>query len=344
MCALLCLMCFFLVIRWKLKKTPVVCIAIAIVALIIAVANLVFFISVARYSSSVKDGQLGIASDVIQCARPHWTHFLSTMVLSENATDYLNDNPNGLPMSVFSLNSRDIKFHTLVDENPDFELVLPANGTSRFIMPSNYYNRPWYLWKNSTIRVSVDIIFTEEPVEAFMYLFKGEEAIHTFYSNDPLKSSSYEEKVDLISLNSKTILWTAKNNDYYFIGVRIDGSLGTVFQSNITFTILYIDMEDYTWLLNSTEYLRDLQSHLSLGWSGSSNITLCYMHLVDPKSLESSSIHIDVSYRAQWGFVLPITVIPVAFLLLLHIAVAFLFGTWKIRKVKTTTSGYISVS
>ena len=263
------------------------------------------------------------------------------MVLSENATDYLNDNPKGLPMSVFSLNSRDVKFHTYVDENPGFELALPTNGTSRFIMPYNFYNRPWYLWKNSTIRVSVDIIYTEEPVEAFMYLFKGQDAINDFF-DDKEPIPPYEEMVDLNTMTSDSVLWTIKTNDYHYVGILMNGIKGTLVKSNVTFSFLYIDTDDYPWLqTNSTTHLSGVGHSVNLGWSGSSNLTLCHLYPIDPHLLESTSIHINVAYYTR-DYVLPVAITPIMVVFALFLLVTPLFGI-VYRMLRLQRRGYTQI-
>ena len=302
-----------------------ICIAIIIVMVLILTVSILttfstpYMIINATNMLKIHDEQLGIASDVIQCAEHHWGHHFSTMTLKENASDLLNDNPKGLPMDVFSLNQADIEYHHYEDVNMDYEIILPTAGINRFIMPYNYYNRPWYMWQDSTIDMSVNIIHTEQLTEARVYLFKGEKAINEFF-DDELKLPTFEEVIDLVT-QPNTIFWNVKQNDYYYVAVHLKGPKDTILQSNITFNFKYIDTDDYSWLGNSAQHIKGVGETVRLGWSRSSNLTLCYLHPLDRNSLESPSIHIDVSYYVLWNYVLPVVIAPFVVLLCLIILV-----------------------
>jgi len=251
---------------------------------------------------SSQEERLAIASDVILCAKYRWSLF-SGINIKENASDTLNDNPLGIPMDVFSLDPEDIIYHRYRDVNEDFEIVMPTSGVSRFIMPYNYYNRPWYMWPGSTINMTLKIHSSKPPKKATVYLFKGEKKINNFFSNDR-KFPAFEEEMDFHEKKSNDIFWTIEDNDYYYMAVHFDGEKGTVFQSNITFDFKYIDIDEYSWLPDTAKHVQGVGKTVTFKPHRSRNITLCYLHPLNPNSLESDSIHIQTSYSSINGNVL----------------------------------------
>ena len=249
-----------------------------------------------RHSST-----LAIASDVVECATPSLLRWYSSITVNETATDALNDNPRGLTMDLFSLKESDIVYHHYLDHNQDFELVLPSNGASRFIMPYNYYNRPWYMWKDSAITISYSIDYNKvEPTKAVIYLFKGEDKINSFFAKDDA-TPSYEKHVNMLSSDGdKSIVWKIHDNDYYYVGVHATGSKGTIFKSNVTFNFTYVDVDDYPWFKDTAQRASGVNQPLTLYNSNSwkANRTLCYMHRVSSNSLQSISIHLNTTYYA----------------------------------------------
>ncbi len=279
-----------------------------------------FISSSADNTYSLHDEYLGIASDVILCARRKKPSFLTMVTIKENNTDFQNDNANGIPMEVFSLHSKDIKYHQYEDPHMDFELVLPVTGTNKFIIPYNYYNRPWYMWPGSTINITLDINSTHQPKEALAYLIKGDKSINKFF-RDNKHLSHYEQEVDLIKTDSNAIFWTVQENDYYFVGFLINADKDTIFKANITFNFKYIDTDDYPWLFDSARHIKRIGDIAKVRLLLNNNITLCYLHPLNPSSLESDSIHIETSYSAD-KIIISVVVNPYVAIVIIYFFVA----------------------
>lgn len=266
---------------------------------------------------------LAIASDVIECAKPNWLQKYSTITITETASDSLNDNPNGLPMDVFSLKASQIIFHNYEDKHLNFELLLSDTGPNRFLLPYNYYNRPWYMWTGSNISLTFNLNYTEKPTVASAYLFKGEDAINSFL-RDMEKVPVHEEVVDIFSVGRSSVFWQVKHNDYYYVAVHVNGEKNTLFQCNVTFNFKYIDTSDYLWLPASAKHVGGVDDTVTLEHSllsPNSNRTLCFMHPLDPTILESPSIHLDVSYNTDLKLRVPLIATPYVLALLYIISV-----------------------
>ena len=271
--------------------------AILIISMLLLSAGITGSVLVTRSRS--QSNTLAIESDVVECAKPSLLYRYSTIVVTETPSDTRNDNPKGLTMDLFSLKKSDIIYHSNMDTHKNYELILPTSGLSRFIMPYNYYNRPWYLWSGSTIKITFKVVYKEKPSKAVLYLFKGETKINSFFS-EKSEIPAYEEHTDMLSTDgNNSVFWQVQDNDYYYIAVYTFGTKDTIFQSNITFNFTYIDVEDYPWLKDTSERATGINQPLTLHHSISSpnnNRTLCYMHPIPSSSLESPSIHLNTVY------------------------------------------------
>ncbi len=155
------------------------------ITLVLLTGGITSYIIISR---SYQTNYLAIASDVIQCAEPSLLYQYNNIVVNETPSDPVNDNPEGLIMDLFTLKEKDIKYRTYLDNRNHFELVLPITGANRFIMPYNYYNRPWYLWAGSTIDITYQIKCNKRPAKAILYLFKGEKMINLFFFREEIDS------------------------------------------------------------------------------------------------------------------------------------------------------------
>ena len=253
---------------------------------------------------------LGIASDVIDCAFLDGPQSLSysTVNITQVNSDKQNDNHIGIPVDVFSVRRSAIKYHTYVDNHKDFELTLSRSGVNRFIVPYNYFNRPWYMRKNSKISLQFFIDFIEKPTEAYAYILKGEDIIIDFLTD--LKSEpNYEHKLNVFDNIRNFRVSEIQHNDYYYVGMHINGKKGTKFSCNITFNFMYIDADDYD-MSDSKHMSRIGDSVLYPIDSLNRNATLCYIHPLGANSFESPSIHFNVVYIRSLLVLVPLLLIP----------------------------------
>ena len=300
--------------------------------------------------SRSQSNTLAIASDVVECAKPSLLYRYSTIVVTETPSDTRNDNPKGLTMDLFSLKESDIIYHSFVDTHKNYKLILPTSGLSRFIMPNNYYNRPWYLWSGSTIKITFKVVFKEKPSKAVLYLFKGETKINSFFS-EKSEIPAYEEHTDMLSTDgNNSVFWQVQDNDYYYIAVYTFGTKDTIFQSNITFNFTYIDVEDYPWLKDTSERATGINQPLTLYHSVSSpnnNQTLCYMHPIPSSSLESPSIHLNTVYTTDETMQVLLIAIPFGLLALFTVSIlgSFLMCyAHSISNCRRRKGGYILIN
>ncbi len=259
-----------------------------------------------QYFNSDEDEYLGIAGDVIQCANRKHSDYFPTAKIREHVSNDHNDNPEGLPMTIYSLSLNHIIYRDCSEPSGNYELVLPVSGVNRFIMPYNYYNRPWYMWPGSTINIAFHM--DRQPSEAWVYLFKGDSAINDFINNIDHFPASQNE-VDLLRDASKNIFWKISDNDYYFVAVHINGSEDTKFRANITFNIKYVDRNDYPWVSQSAQLITGINDYQTIYLLGIRNITLCDISPLDASSPPLNSIHIKTAYSVKTEFALLVIIL-----------------------------------
>ncbi len=259
--------------------------------------------------------RLAIASDVIDCYDPQLNPFLYSRInLTEVASDKLNDNANGIPIDVFSIRKTEIKNHNFTDTHTNFEHTLFRNGINRFIIPYNYFNRPWYMRRGSNITVEFALNYTKQPDTAFLYVLKGEDGIVKFLEDNQTEPR-YEHKLDLFKIVHRSSTIQIYDNGYHFVAMDIVGIKGTVFTSNITFNIVYIDADDYDREnAVAIDHLND-SAIISLD-KQNKDATLCFIHSIDPDKLESPSVHIDIVYLPNIAIETTLMVVPFVLALL----------------------------
>ncbi len=290
---------------------------------------------------------LAIASDVIECAKPNLLYRYSRIVVNETPSDPVNDNPKGLIMDLFTLDKNDIKYHVYLDNRNNFELVLPTTGVNRFIMPYNYYNRPWYLWAGSTIDITYRINYKQKPTKAILYLFKGDTSINSFFSKTkPIPR--HEQQIDMLSVDGiSSIHWQVQHNEYYFVGVHTVGAKDTIFKANMTFNFTYIDVDDYSWLKNTAQRANGVNHPLTLYRSISSwstNKTLCYLHALPDNSLDSDSIHVDTDYFTDETLKALLIAIPFSSFILYFLVVLGCYWLCKTSRTRKEKHGYFVIN
>ena len=309
-----------------------------LVFLFVGITNVILSLPKSNYN------RLAIASDVIDCCDTQEAPLLYSKVnITEVASDKLNDNKNGIPIEVFSVRKNTIRTHNFTDTHTNFEYTLFRNGINRFLIPYNYFNRPWYMRKGSNITVEFALNYTKQPDTAFLYVLKGEHAIQQFLDNNR-SEPHYEQKLDIIKIIHKSSTIQINDNGYHYLAMDIIGIKGTVFTSNITFNIVYIDADDY-----------DRENAVKLDGLGDStiiqldaqdkNTTLCYVHSIDPDKLESPSVHVDIVYIPNLAVKVPLLVAPFVFAMLYAVVVLLCcLNRWRRHNIATfRRKHYISI-
>ena len=274
-------------------------------------------------SSTIENlNMLGITGDAMECATPNCLRMLSDINVKEEAK--FDDNPNGFQMDVFELSSDDIKkkFRIHVDKNEDKKQEFDSSGSQTFIIPHDYYSRPWYMWYGSSITISYNLNYSHKPSDAVLYLIRGDEDINNFVSG----STFHHEKKDFLLHDSGQIHWEVRNNGYYFVAVHINAEEGTIFNFNITFALKYINPDDFSsWIRESAKLVGGVGSTATLKHSITSlnsNHTLCYLHLTE--SPGSSRIHLDVSFTTELiTWIIPALILVI--ICLLYFLLLFIF-------------------
>ena len=286
-------------------------------------------------SSDPHFSTLGIAGDVIDCSIPRtksgsnlWNY--SAVNITEVASDKLNDNPKGLPMDVFSVNAKEIVYHNYSDVHTDFQLTLSRTGINRFIIPPNYFNRPWYMRTNSTISLEIALKYTQKPKIAYVCILKGEAAIKTFLNNHTFvpKPEYKQDLFEMMDHKSNTV--EIRDNGYYYVAIHITGKKGTMFYSNTTFNFLYIDIKDYD--INNAEQVDGIGESVVYPINASENkITLCYIHPLKPNQLASPSIHLNIEYvNSNLTVFIPYLINPLTLLLIAYHLLLIAYCTSKV--------------
>lgn len=239
--------------------------------------------------------ELALASDVIDCdilpTQSSW--FYSAIEVTESATDEANDNKDGFQIDVFSVKKSELKYHNFTDIRPPFVRPLGKSSNNRFIVPYNYYNRPWYMRKNSKITLNFDIQTSalKLPNKAVAYLFNGEQHVNDFIE-DSSSTPHYQQKLNILDDLRSTKTFLVNDNGYHFVAVEISTDVGINFMCNVSFNVVYIDRDDYN--LTNLEHIPGVGYSIthSLDANGR-NLILCFIHHLD---FGSPSIHLVIDY------------------------------------------------
>ena len=255
----------------------------------------------AAYLARPHFNELAIASDVIDCdvlpVRASW--FYSAITITELATDEMNDNADGFLIDVFSVKKSELKYHKFTRVRQPFVRSLEKLSKNRFIVPYNYYNRPYYMRHNSNITLQFDIrtslqenALQQLPTEAVAYLFNGERHVNDFIE-DSTSTPHYEQKLNILEDLRSTRTFSVKNNGYYYVAVEVSTDSGIDFMCNVSFNVFYIDSDDY----NLTESLQIEGVGFSvthpLDVNGRNSI-LCFIH--NENTFDSISVHLVIDY------------------------------------------------
>lgn len=286
------------------------CILLSVIILLVISYALVSGIS---YGSIPHEKSLAFASDVIDCEHlKSWQHFFYSKVqIKEIKSDKSNDNSDGLQIDVVSIPKGKIVYHK-TSYTGEYEATLLENELKPFIVPENYFQRPWYLRKYSNISLQVTISNYEIPPSKMVaYVILGDDNVNSFFANS-FPKPRYEYMIDLLSVEDKVHTITLDRSGYYYVVVEVNTISQLDFFANVTFDYLYINTDDYNF--NLTRHLGGVGEVVDypLDWIGRS-LVLCSVTPIPPKNDQSATIHLLVQYKIRLSMIFVIPVIPVIF-------------------------------
>ena len=244
---------------------------------------------------------MAIAGDVIDCdllLSPEKAWFYSNVVATEVNSDEENDNEEGFQIDFFSIEKSRLKYHNITEvPKPPFVRSLNKSSNSRFIIPYDYYNRPWYMRKNSNITLNFDFQdHFQLPTKAVAYIINHQQNIDDFTDN-PASTPYYEQKIDILGSLRRTLTVTINNSGYHYVGVEISSDVNVDFMFNVSFNFLYIDKDDYDLQSTNLRQIERIGQSQSLPLDDEGrNLTLCYPYN-RPNEIGSSSIHLNIIYK-----------------------------------------------
>ncbi len=235
---------------------------------------------------------LAIASDVIDCnLLPGGNSWLySHLTISQVASDKSNDNKDGIPMDIYSIRRDYLTYHNHSTVTKTFNESL--NGTEKFIIPYNYFNRPWYMRVNSSISLEFRIESnTNSKFALFAYVIKGDSDANSFLNSNRRVPSRYEHKIDITKTPNETVI--IRGNDYYYVVVVADAESIINFFARVTFNVVYLDSDDLSGI--AKVHIVDgtgVSQVLPLPFK-ESNATLCFIHKITG---EANSVHLHMDF------------------------------------------------
>ncbi len=260
---------------------------------------------------------LAITGDTLDCDKllSRQKIFWSEVLLSQHATDTVNDNPNGLSMRIQSFKKTEIRKVRKVHNYTGSTEIVVKKDFKPFLIPNGYYAYPIYVWVGSNITVQVNLSnYRYLPKMMIMYLILGDKNYNTFAAN-PLSIPQYERQLDLLcGSNSTTYRMTTKYNGYYYIVIKVNTDHEIHFSARVKFDYYSVASDDLNF--SQAKTLSEVGSTVRLHLDISNNqLVLCAVDSVtDPSDY---SIHIQMKYGIRHYITVPIPVIVVLSPLLL---------------------------
>ena len=274
---------------------------------------------------------LAIASDVIDCnlLPGGYSWLYSHFRISQVASDKSNDNEDGIPMDIYSIIRDNLTYHILF---PSPKIFSGSLTTNKFIIPLNYYNRPWYMRVNSSISLEFRIESnTNSKFAPFAYVIKGDGDANSFLNSNRRVPSRHECKIDVIKTPNETVI--IRGNDYYYVVVVADAESIINFFARVTFNVVYLDSDD----LSGIARVRTVDG---TGVSQAlpfkeSNTTLCFIHNITG---EANSVHLHMDFVLDYFVLIPMVI------LLASMVSVIVFLLYFCIKKRTTSRTYIPLN
>ena len=237
---------------------------------------------------------LAVEGDVINCEGDlDWSHknIYSSVSITQIASDSTNDQSDGLPLLVIPLERKEMVFHSN-SYNGTTELQLD-NTTERFLIPSNYNNRPLYMWgkSNVTIDVKLDYKTAAGQTQIVAYVLRGDAKLNSFYLN-PSKIPQYEHKFEFSEDNNQRFQCILDRPGYYYIVVRVRTNDIIQFSAVVQFNYFSLDYMDYDLAQTTPLQAVGIIVHQPLHHS---ELVVCFSE----EDSNSNTIHIDLGYDLQ---------------------------------------------
>ena len=267
-----------------------------------------------------------MGGDVIDCEQlePWQKPFYSEVSIMQQATDQ-NDNKKGLTMKTVPVQRNKLKFHACKYSGiVDTEI----NDTKPFVIPENYFNRPYYMWEGSNFSMYVNLSYYEiQPSEIMAYIILGDENFNSFVNN-PHSKPHYEYSIDLLSWDNQVYHQTLNKHGYYYVVVQVQTDSKVHVFAIVRFDFFYLDNKDYDFSLANDLETVNVPVHNSLDIYNK-NITLCSVNTVSG-DLDSNTIHVLLDYglRLSIVFIIPLLV-SVIYLIFLSICVTLLIVRYR---------------
>ncbi len=149
-------------------------------------------------------------------------YFLSEVFLTQQATDFINDNPEGLSMRIKSLPRSDVLNARQTEQyaGRTDETTLTKHYTT-FLIPDGYYAYPIHVWAGSNLTVQINMSYSDgfPPRVLTMFVILGDDNYNAFTINPP-SCPHCEYEFDLIGRFRETYNMTLKSNGYYYIVIK----------------------------------------------------------------------------------------------------------------------------
>ena len=206
--------------------------------LFLFIISIALTVKVSRGWKIPSSTHLAYSSDVIDCQdfTNSLQHLLyDKVIVTEKKLD--SDN-SATEIKIFSIFQDKINYHF---ESQIGTSTVNSHDSTPFLIPDAYFNRPWYLRKNSNITFEVTFNFEDPPSKAQLYLFNNEFDMNSFLK-DPRGIPRYVQKLDLLT---DELVFSITENSYYYVVADIQTEHKLYFSVEVKFNIKYIDADDY---------------------------------------------------------------------------------------------------
>ncbi len=190
---------------------------------------------------------LAVTKTVMDCEKLGAVKFfLSEVFLTQQATDSINDNPEGLSMKIKSLPRSDVLNARQTEQyaGRTDETTLTKHYTT-FLIPDGYYAYPIHVWAGSNLTVQINMSYDDgfPPRVLTMFVILGDDNYNAFTIN-PSSCPHCEYEFDLIGRFRETYNMTLKSNGYYYIVIKVQTDHNITFSAAVNFDYYTISEED----------------------------------------------------------------------------------------------------
>ena len=237
---------------------------------------------------------LAYSSDVVDCQdfTNSLQHLLyDNVIVTEKKLD--SDN-SATEIKIFSIFRDKIIPHFESQNGTSMVMFTNSRDSKPFLIPDDYFNRPWYLRKNSNITFEVTFHFEDPPSMAQLYLFNNEFDMNSFLK-DPRGIPRYIQKLDLLT---DELVFSITENSYYYVVADIQTEHKLYFSVEVKFNIIYIDADDYQDAYRMTLGQDGDTAKVPIDIHGRKRV-LCSVSPLPDGSDDSPSTHVVLTYSVR---------------------------------------------